>query len=118
MYRRPHNAAANVDEARYLCAIMNAAVTTRLVRPLMSYGKDERDIHKSIWRLPIPYFEADDENHVRLVERARTLESEMADADIPDELHFAAARRRLREVIEASTAGREIEAIVGKMLGG
>ncbi len=111
-------AAANIDEARYLCAIMNAAVTTRLVRPLMSYGKDERDIHKSIWRLPIPYFEADDENHVRLVERARTLESEMADADIPDELHFAAARRRLREVIEASTAGREIEAIVGKMLGG
>lgn len=110
-------AAANVDEALYLCAIMNAAVTTRLVRPLMSYGKDERDIHKSIWRLPIPYFETDDVDHVRLVECAKILESEITQADIPDELHFAAARRRLREVIEASPSGREIEVIVGKMLG-
>ncbi len=110
-------AAANMDEALYLCAIMNAAITTQRVRPLTSYGKDERDIHKSIWRLPIPYFEANDETHVRLVECAKVLEAEVAAMEIPDELHFAAARRRLRNVIEASTAGREIEVLVGKMLG-
>ena len=26
----------------------------------MSYGKDERDIHKHVWELPIPAFDPDD----------------------------------------------------------
>jgi hypothetical protein len=38
------------DEADYLCAIMNSAVTTEILRPFMSYGKDERDIHKHVWQ--------------------------------------------------------------------
>ena len=41
------------DEADYLCAIMNFAVTTEVLRPFMPYGKDERDIHKHVWQLPI-----------------------------------------------------------------
>jgi hypothetical protein len=44
------------NEANYLCAIMNAPATTDLVRPFMSYGKDERDIHKHIFEVPIPTF--------------------------------------------------------------
>ncbi len=108
--------AQSVDEARYLCAIMNAAVTTRLVRPFMSFGKDERDIHKSIWKLPIPYFTPADPQHQRLVELVAELESVIETLDIPEELHFAAARRRVREFIEASEAGQEIERIVEMLL--
>ena len=36
-------------EAAYLCAVLNAPVTTEMTRPLMSYGKDERDIHRHVW---------------------------------------------------------------------
>src|ERR1019366_4643536 len=45
LYWAPAN---SEDEADYLCAILNAPTTTELTRPLMSYGKDERDIHKEI----------------------------------------------------------------------
>lgn len=109
-------AVSSTDEALFLCAIMNAAVTTLLVRPLMSYGKDERDIHKSIWRLPIPYFDPETAAHQRLVELAKEVETAVANVDIPEELHFAAARRRLRDVLETSAAGLEIENLVTKML--
>jgi hypothetical protein len=110
-------AAESEDEALYLCAILNAPVTTRVVRPLMSFGKDERHIHKFVWKLAIPYFQPADMGHQRLVKLARELEVFTANVDLPDDLHFAAARRRLRETIDANSAGREIEEIVGKMLG-
>lgn len=108
--------AESVEEARFLCAIINAAVTTRLVRPLMSFGKDERDIHKSIWKLAIPYYDKKDSSHQRLVELAEELEGVVAGLVLPDELHFAAARRQAREAIQGTAAGREVEQIVGKML--
>ena len=57
-------------EADYLCAILNAPATTDLTRPLMSYGKDERHIHKHVWELPIPLFDQNDPVHQRLVELA------------------------------------------------
>jgi len=46
-------AVRSLEEADYLCAILNAPITTELVRPFMSYGKDERDIHKHVWEVPI-----------------------------------------------------------------
>ena len=51
-------AVVSEHEANFLCAILNSPVTTDFVRPLMSYGKDERDIHKHVWKLPIPEFDA------------------------------------------------------------
>jgi HEAT repeats/PBS lyase HEAT-like repeat len=34
------------------CAILNSATVTELVRPFMSYGKDERHFDKHIWQRP------------------------------------------------------------------
>lgn len=45
------------DEGLYLCAILNSPVLTTLVRPLMSYGKDERHVDKYVWKLPIPLYD-------------------------------------------------------------
>ena len=39
-------------EGSILCAILNSPALTRLVRPLMSYGKDERHIDKHVWNYP------------------------------------------------------------------
>ncbi|MEK8170590.1 hypothetical protein NKH77_16240 [Streptomyces sp. M19] len=39
-----------------------------MVRPLMSYGKDERDIDKAVWELPIPEFDPSDATHARIAE--------------------------------------------------
>jgi hypothetical protein len=69
---------ATPDEADYLCAVINAPVTTELVRPFMSYGKDERDIHKHIWEVPIPLFDEANPVHRRLAELAKAVEQTAA----------------------------------------
>lgn len=104
------------DEASFLCAVLNAPATTELVRPLMSYGKDERDIHKAPWELPIPIFDPENASHARLVQLAHAAERMALAFDVNSDLHFAATRRHIRQVIEASPEGREIDEIVYEII--
>jgi hypothetical protein len=103
-------------EADYLCAILNAPVTTELVRPFMSYGKDERDIHKAPWELPIPGFEHANALHVRLAQLGAVAEQIAATFAINPNLHFAATRRHIRQRIEETPEGREIDEIVYELI--
>jgi hypothetical protein len=104
------------EEADYLCAIMNSAVTTEALRPFMSYGKDERDIHKHVWQLPIETYDPQNPIHVRLVALARAAATIAAAFEVKEDLHFAATRRHIRERLEASEVGVEISQIVEEML--
>src|SRR5438045_9727544 len=65
--------AASKAEAQYLCAILNSATFTELVRPFMSYGKDERDFDKHVWQLPVPLYDTTDELHRSLSARGADL---------------------------------------------
>ena len=107
---------ASEAEADFLCAILNAPATTAAVRPLMSYGKDERHIHKHVWQLRIPQFDANDADHQRMVEIARFLEQRVAMYPVNDTLHFAATRRHVREMLEATAEGRELNDLIYEML--
>ena len=107
-----------VEEAHYLCAILNAACVTELVRPHMSYGKDERHIDKHVWKLPIPLFDAKNRAHAKLAAHAAEIEAAVATLELDDSLHFAARRRRIREFLEEHPAAKKIEAAVAKLLGG
>lgn len=108
-------AAGSVDEADYLCAVLNAAVVTRMVRPWMAYGKDERHIDKHVWRLPIPLFDPEDPAHVRLVAAARRAEAEIAGRAVKG--GCVAVRREIRGFLAESAVGREIEGLVAGLLG-
>jgi SAM-dependent methyltransferase len=110
-------AVADRDEATFLCAILNSPRTTELVRPLMSYGKDERDIDKYVWQLPIPLYKPDNERHQRLVQLGNQAEAEIAELDLDDNVHFPTQRRRIREHLAASDAGIEIDDLVTELLG-
>jgi len=104
------------DEADYLCAILNSACTTEFLRPLMSYGKDERHVDKHLWELPIPAFDANDALHRELVDLGRQA-SALAEAyAVNPSLHFAATRRNIRQIVENSSAGTRIGEIVYEML--
>ncbi|TIQ83755.1 MAG: hypothetical protein E5X44_28145 [Mesorhizobium sp.] len=104
------------EEANYLCAVLNAPVTTELVRPFMTYGKDERDIAKHVWEVPIPRFDVENPIHRRLTELGKTAESTVAGFTINPDLHFAATRRHIRELLDSTDEGREINEIVFEML--
>ncbi|MCC6554814.1 MAG: N-6 DNA methylase [Polyangiaceae bacterium] len=107
---------SDLAHAHFLCAILNAAATTTLVRPLMSYSKDERDIHKSIWRLSIPMFDPANDRHAELASLGQQAEKEVAALQIDGETHFAALRRTIRQHLAVSGTGQRIEAIVEELL--
>jgi hypothetical protein len=103
-------------EAHYLCAILNSPVTTEFVRPLMSYGKDERDVHKHVWKLPIPEFDRNEVALARLSELGRTASNVAANVDVDPDLHFSASRRRIRNALAGNADAREIDELVYELL--
>ena len=104
------------EEADFLCAVLNAPVITELARPFMSYGKDERDIHKHVWELPIPTFEPTDPLHSRIAELGCTLEQIVATFPIDIEVHFAATRRHIRDFVMETVEGQELNNLVSEMM--
>ena len=103
-------------EADYLSAILNAPVTTELARPLMSYGKDERDIHKGPWELPIPHFDQSNPVHVRLSSLGAAVARIAATYAINPRLHFATTRRHIRRFLEETPEAKEINDIVYELI--
>ena len=104
------------QEADYLCAILNAPITTELARPLMSYGKDERDIHKHVWELPIQQFDPHNAVHQRIATLGATLEKLASTFKIDEKLHFAATRRHIRDFTMDTAEGQELNGLVSDML--
>ena len=103
-------------EADYLSAILNAPITTELVRPFMSYGKDERDIHKAPWELPIPSFDQSNPVHAQLSSLGSVAVRLAATFTINPDLHFAATRRHIRQFLEETPEAREINDIVYELI--
>ena len=108
--------AESTAESRFLCAILNSATFTELVRPFMSYGKDERHFDKHIWQLPVPLYNPTDDLHRRLSARGAELEAAIGKLDLVPGRHFAAVRRDISGFIAESEAGRDVEAPVEELL--
>ena len=111
-------AAASLDEARYLVAILNSEIMTQRVRPLQARGQhNPRHFAKHIWRLPVPIYDPVNEQHYSLVALSEQSEKLVASLDLPHGLSFEALRRRVRQAVTASEAGQQIELIVSQILG-
>jgi len=105
------------DEAMYLCAILNSPVLTELVRPLMSYGKDERDVDKHLWKLPIPLYDSSNPVHNRLAELGAAEADLIKQLEIDEQGNFVVLRRRVREALAAGPYAQEIEELVSELIG-
>ncbi|MFJ1543334.1 N-6 DNA methylase [Micromonospora chalcea] len=108
---------ATLDEGLFLCAILNSAALTDLVRPMMSYGKDERDIDKQLWNLPIPRYDAANATHQRLAELGRDQGQAVASLSFDDGMNFVTMRRRIRAELARHPTAQETEAIVTELFG-
>lgn len=108
---------SSMEEGLFLCAILNAPIITELVRPLMSYGKDERDIDKHIWKLPIPPYNSAKPAHQRLVELGRQEAKLVKELDLDEDANFVVLRRQVRTALAAGTHAEEIAEIVTELLG-
>ncbi|MGH3905546.1 MAG: hypothetical protein ACRDTE_15375 [Pseudonocardiaceae bacterium] len=103
-------------EAMYLCGILNSSALTDLVRPFMSYGKDERHIDKYIWKLPIPIFDRNHPVHSRLSELGEHCSELVAALDLDESNNFVALRRQVRAALAADPSAAEINEIVLDLL--
>ena len=118
-------ACKDAQEANYLLAIINSDALVSAVAPLMSKGQfGARDLHKHLWKLPIPAFDAGNALHVELAAAG-----EAAAAAVAEQLaalrsargqgvSVTIARRELRAWLRGSAAGARVEAGVGRLLGG
>jgi hypothetical protein len=104
-------------EGLYLTAVLNSAVTTTRVRPLLPYSKLERHIHKHVWKLPIPLFDSNLVLHREIAELGHAVELEIAALAIDAHRHFASVRRDVRAHLAISEAGRRIDNLVANLLG-
>ena len=110
------------EEANYLMAIINSDRLSKAVTPLMPKGQfGARDLHKHLWKLPIPEFDAGNPQHVQVSQageaaakgEAKQLAQLRQDRG---EVSVTIARRELRKWLRESAEGKAVEKAVEKLL--
>ena len=68
----------NQEEAYYLLAIINSDALAKAAKPFCAtnWAKEIRHLEKHLWKLPMPEYEASNENHAELSRLGRTAEQE------------------------------------------
>lgn len=107
---------ANLNEARFLVAILNSTVLTMAVRPLQGRGEhNPRDFDKYVFRLRIPLYDPRDSAHQLLVALAERAEQVAVNVALPH-IRFEAQRRLIREALVDDGVGVDIDSIVKTIL--
>ena len=110
-------------EANYLLAIINSQALYGAVIPLMSKGQfGARDLHKHLWKLPIPEFDPGNGQHTDIAKAgeaaARGAAQQLAQLrEQRDKVTVTVARRELRRWLRESADGKAVERVVGRLLG-
>ncbi|WP_058045498.1 N-6 DNA methylase [Streptomyces roseifaciens] len=107
---------ASREEGMYLCAILNTPALTEVVRPLMSYGKDERHIDKAVWQLPIPEFDPLSATHNRLVALGAAQAEHIAELVLDESKGYVKLRQVVRSVLADSPEAEELDQLVRLLL--
>jgi len=104
------------SEARYLCAILNAPLTTELVKEYQSVGLfGGRDFDTYPWRLDIPQFDTENPLHqwlAALAEKSEELVSEIPEGS----LGFQKIRSLVRDILEESSIYDALDEAVSELL--
>ena len=116
-------ACRDVQEARYLVAIVNSDSLRSAVEPLMPKGQfGARHVQKHLWKLAIPEFDKGNSLHMRLSNAGKVagdgaaLKLEQLREE-RDRVTVTIARREIRKWLASSEEGREVEEAVSELLG-
>ena len=116
----------NLEEAYYLLAIINSNALYEAAKPFMAKGQfGPRDLHKHLWKLPIPEYDQADALHIAVARAAQDAERGAAQclADFLEtkRAHGQAftvttARAELRDWLQSSEEGKAAEELVDELL--
>ena len=115
------------DEANYLLAIINSDTLAEAVNKYTTpnWAGKTRDLHKHLWKLPIPEYDAANALHRQIAWAGETAAAGAAQklAEVRERLEeegkpvtVTVARRELRKWLRASDEGRAVEGAVGLLL--
>ena len=111
------------QEAHYLLAIINSETLYDAAAPMMSKGQfGARDLHKHLWKLPIPEFDAGNALHSHVSDVGTQAAAGAAEqlqelrAERGDKLTVTIARRELRKWLRNSPEGAAVEGAVKDLL--
>ena len=115
----------NVQEAYYLLAIINSDTLATAVNQFTTpnWAGNTRDLHKHLWKLPIPEFDAGDFMHQAVAEAGSWAVLETAQwleelsQEYGERLTVTIARRELRKRLRNSRVGAVVEGAVENLLG-
>ena len=110
-------AVESLEEARYLCGVLNSEAVRAGVEQYQSQGQwGARDFDKYVFNLPIPRFHKDDQLHHRLADAVRT--TEVAAEAVPLEVgeYFIRARKRVRSAIGERGIASKLESLANELL--
>ena len=110
-------------EALYLLAIINSDALYEAAKPLMPKGQfGARHLHKHLWKLPIPAFD-DSESLHKAISEAGDAAGKGAENVLEklrgerEKVTVTVARREIRGWLRSSREGKEVEGLVGRLLG-
>ena len=106
----------SLDEARYLCTIINSDTVLQRVIPMQARGwRDPRHFDNLVWELPIPEFDSSLELHRQLAAAAAEAEMTAASVVLP-EGDYRRKRRAIRDALTRTGLAARMEALVGRLL--
>ena len=117
-------ACKSVQEVNYVVCIINSQALGEAATPFMPKGQfGARDLHKHLWKLPIPEFDPAEELHVAISQAGEAAAAGAARqlAQLRQErsrVTVTIARRELRKWLRESPEGRTVEEVVGRLLEG
>ena len=112
----------SVQEGHYLLGIINSSLLYELVKPLMSKGQfGARDLHKHLWKLPIPEFDSDEPLHAAISDAGQAAAEGVTEQlsqlrQQRNNLTVTIARREILKWLADSQEGRAVETLVGELL--
>ena len=111
-------AAESVDEARFLCSVLNSETLRAGVEGYQAQGQwGARDFDKYVFNLPIPRYDTGNDLHRSLAEAAQTAEDVARLVPVKEGQHFRGIRRRVRNALSEHGIADVLESLVTELLG-
>ena len=113
------------QEAHYLLAVINSDMLATTVNKFTTanWAGNTRDLHKHLWKLPIPEYDGSEALHGEIAAAGEAAAAGAARelarlrADRGNDVGSRIARRELRKWLRESEEGKAVEAAVGRLLG-
>ena len=106
------------EEGQYLEAVLNSETARERAEHLQARGQwGARHFDKVMLSLPIPKYDPAESLHRELAQAARRAEEVAASVNLESNMHFVAARRRIREALREDGIAQEMDAMVAQLLG-